>query len=177
MEKLRCVDLLIQLNQVWKMENGNWNAALFMALTMPDICGAIAYPNLKYSGERYRRWFADNLEVVYTRNVGDEVVVFMAASDCWALRCSLLHAGSLDISAEKSREILSKFVFTTKNFHRIYTGDVLTLNVEQFCSEVCTAVDGWYKSCRTQEQVVSSISNIISIQDEMFSPIPGVYID
>ena len=35
------------------LENENWYAALFIALTLPDICGKIQYPYLNSSEKRY----------------------------------------------------------------------------------------------------------------------------
>lgn len=42
----------------------NWFGALFMALAMPDICGALETPTVK-TGARYRRWFNENLKHKY----------------------------------------------------------------------------------------------------------------
>ncbi|WP_210510186.1 hypothetical protein [Pantoea ananatis] len=42
----------------------NWFGALFMALAMPDICGALETPEVR-NGVRYRRWFDENLKSKY----------------------------------------------------------------------------------------------------------------
>ena len=38
------------------LNKGNSLAALITALTIPDICGKVLYPQSK-SGERYKKWF------------------------------------------------------------------------------------------------------------------------
>ena len=44
----------------------NWFSALFMALTMPDICGALEYGSNIPVGTRYSRWFDNYLKTVYS---------------------------------------------------------------------------------------------------------------
>ena len=65
------------------VEDKNWFAALFLALCMPDICGAIETPNDR-NGVRYTRWFNENL-ATYTQ--------MLSAKDVWYFRCSCLHQG------------------------------------------------------------------------------------
>lgn len=152
----------------------NWNAALFMALTLPDLCGAIAYPDIEHSGPRYKHWFNENLSDLNKTIIGGEEVVFLTASDCWALRCSLLHAGTADISEQRAQEVLNKFEFTTMGMHRIRTERILTLNVSMFCEEVCDAVEAWYEACKGDPRVQDRVSKILKIREKPFSPIPGV---
>ncbi len=101
----------------------------------------------------------------------------MTASECWALRCSLLHAGTDDISADQAHEVLNKFKFTTMSMHRIRISinsqSALTLNVEKFCEEVCCAVDSWYAPLVGDPRVEAMVTKMIKIEDMSFSPIPG----
>lgn len=84
------------------LEADNHLSALMIALTIPDICGKILYPNDK-CGERYRKWF--------DRYIGDyeqsplakkdekwAKMPYMSGEVCYKLRCSLLHSGSDDIA-------------------------------------------------------------------------------
>ncbi|WP_444932878.1 hypothetical protein [Microbulbifer sp. JTAC008] len=127
------------------LETENWYGALFMALTMPDICGKITYPEIEYSGPRYKEWFNANLSQINKSNIMGKEVVFLTASDCWALRCSLLHAGTDDITEQRAQEVLEKFEFTTLGMHRIHINNILTLNIKAFCNEVIQAVEAWYE--------------------------------
>ncbi|MBY7914642.1 hypothetical protein KW412_11210 [Vibrio fluvialis] len=145
-----------------------------MALTMPDICGKIAYPKVEHSGPRYKNWFNDNLAEVNKTNIMGKEVVFLTASDCWALRCSLLHAGTDDITEQRAQEVLDKFHFTTMGMHRIHVNKILTLNISEFCNEIIQAVEAWYEPIADEENVKNAISRIISIKIEPFSPVPGV---
>lgn len=38
------------------LDNGLYEAALALALTLPDICGQVEYSAIKKVGERYTKW-------------------------------------------------------------------------------------------------------------------------
>lgn len=156
------------------LEAENWYGALFMALTMPDICGKISLPAIEHSGPRYKNWFDANLAQINKTSIMGKEVVFLTSSDCWALRCSLLHAGTDDITEQRAREVLNKFEFTTLGMHRIHINNILTLNVTEFCNEIIYAVDAWYAPIANDPEVKDKISKMISIKTQPFSPIPGV---
>src|SRR5947207_12791542 len=61
---------------------GLYYLALFGALALPDICGAVASDNGRASGSKYKTWVRDN------------VPTHAAQADLiYGLRCSLLHQG------------------------------------------------------------------------------------
>ncbi|EMK6986055.1 hypothetical protein ACOJUY_001349 [Vibrio alginolyticus] len=151
------------------LETENWYGALFMALTLPDICGKIAYPEIEHSGPRYKKWFDNYLAEVNKTIIQGKETVFLTASDCWALRCSLLHTGADDITEQKAQDVLDKFIFTTMGMHRIKTDKILTLDVVKFCEEICEAVDSWYGPLVDDPLVRQSRDTIISIKTGPFS--------
>ena len=81
--------------------------ALFMALSLPDLCGKTKWVELsKNSGchERYARWFNEYVDyelnpLKYHFPDSGESISF-GAEECYKLRCSLLHAGETDIGEE-----------------------------------------------------------------------------
>lgn len=56
------------------------------ALTLPDVCGALGYPNGRASGPRYRHWWDANMPSGYADH--------MPGERAYAFRNSLLHQGS-----------------------------------------------------------------------------------
>lgn len=81
--------------------------ALFMALSLPDLCGKDKWNELSQNymcHERYTRWF--NKYVDYELNPlkyhfpNSEPVMSFGAEECYKLRCALLHAGDTDIGTE-----------------------------------------------------------------------------
>ncbi len=158
------------------IESGNWYAALFLALTMPDICSKLETPTSGSSGVRYKAWFDKFLSGTYTRNIMGNDTIFMSSGDCWALRCSLLHEGSDDIGEQSARETLARFHFTTLGSHRIRIENVLVLNTANFCEEMCQAVESWIIAVAALPEVQERIAAMIEVKTETFSPHNGIRI-
>src|SRR3990167_1640695 len=102
------------------VQDGNFFGALFVALAMPDICGALEEPD-RGVGERYRSWFQRYLRAKYdpatqlefvtatlpqaldlppeaktTLNVPFNSQLAFTADDCYRCRCKCLHEGVLE---------------------------------------------------------------------------------
>lgn len=83
------------------IEGENWQSALAMSLTLPDICGKIKYSG-KSSGLRYKKWFEDHCEQKYlkkrtrlTKSYSNKA--YFTGEMCWKLRNAFLHEGANDI--------------------------------------------------------------------------------
>lgn len=126
------------------LKEKNWNAALFIALTLPDICSRLEADDNKANGERYALWFDKYLKKVNTMSFGAVHHVFMTGDDCYVLRCSMLHQGFSDVSHQRRKGVLDRFYFTSMAMHRIQISNMLHLNVEQFCLEMVSAVEEWF---------------------------------
>ena len=74
-----------------------YEAALALALTLPDICGQVELPNGK-AGERYRNWIDNyvDADVLYDKSFGSDFIP-LSSNDIYKLRCSFLHSGDDDI--------------------------------------------------------------------------------
>ena len=156
------------------IQSENWYAAIFLALTMPDICSKLETPTSGSSGPRYKAWFDKFLAGTYTSNIMGRESIFMTSGDCWALRCSLLHEGSDDIGQQNARETLARFHFTTLGSHRIRIDNVLVLNTANFCEEMCQAVESWLIAVATKPEVQERIATMIEVKTGAFSPSFGV---
>lgn len=115
------------------IDKENWYAALFVALTIPDIFGNIDKPNSSV-GKRYIEWYNT---YVKTNNS------FLTGANCYALRCAALHEGKQNISgqyAKDSDDILNdfEFIFPLKGImiHNNRKGDKLQLQVDKICEEI-----------------------------------------
>lgn len=134
------------------LDEQNWYAALSLALMMPDICGKIDQPS-EASSKRYMTWVNKWFVPKYTSYVGTErrEHVFLNEKDCYALRCSYLHAGSENITSEKIRKALEDFHFCepSKNgsvVHRNQVNNTLQLQVDIFCRDMTSSVDSWLET-------------------------------
>ena len=119
------------------LDNENWYAALFIALSLPDICGKIDNPEEKGSKKRYVAWFEKYIEPKYKydslqESTREDVLgvtkgqilgtlpdsqenpeILLTGSDCYALRCAFLHEGNEDISGQTAQERINSFQFIT----------------------------------------------------------------
>jgi len=155
------------------LDTNNWYGALYLSLTMPDICGNISYPNSK-TRERYELWFNKYLSKFYKyfNRVSQTEVVFLTASDCYALRCSALHEGVDNI---KVKDVIARFSFSTLSSHCNLFNNVLCLNVTHFCEDVIKAMEEWDKENENDVLTKTKIQNLLTIHEEPYSPLQGVW--
>lgn len=89
--------------------------ALALALTLPDICSQIEYPNEKNVGYRYRNWYNNHVHkheafhcTLNTQSISndsscqsmEEMLHKFNGYACYKLRCLLLHQGEAAINGE-----------------------------------------------------------------------------
>lgn len=167
----------------------NWQAALTIALTLPDVCGGLETPGAFNSKDRAIRWLNENRLHQYTMHTSamvphhpmppvlkqrtdEETIrlyieailrrkeekkqqqgvtyktkIFFGGSDCYALRCALLHEGSTNTERQRAREALEDFQFVVHTgkvrCHGNLSKTVLQLDLEIFCNQMADAVDTW----------------------------------
>ena len=124
-----------------------------VALALPDICAKLENPAEKGTQKRYVDWFNRFLAAPYEKVVGGQPHTFLSGVDLYALRCAYLHEGNFDISAQRAREILKSYVFVSTPpgivVHRNHINNVLQLQVDILCEEVCVAVEAWMALSRS----------------------------
>ena len=145
------------------LEQKNYYGALFMSLTLPDICAALK--DGKTSGNKYASWFNANLS---------KYKGYLSGNDCYALRCALLHQGTDDITSQRVHEVLEHFVFLTDGAHKILVKDgvidgkkdsFLQLNVQEFCKDICIAVEKWLESVKEDVEIQERLKDTIEIHE------------
>ncbi len=129
---------------------GNWYAALAMTLALPDICSGIENPTAA-SSKRYAAWFDAHVGERYVVMLGPERErkVFLSGGDCYALRCAFLHEGGDVTALQQARVALDRFHFCEPapgwRIHNNMSQGALQVQVDIFCSDVCTGVEAWLK--------------------------------
>ena len=152
----------------------NWYGALFIVLTLPDICGKIEYPS-KCSTQRYKDWFERYLEPHYTKQVGSPAMgmvhKFLSGSDCYAIRCALLHEGTDEIVEQRAQESLDRFHFTEPPqsgcIHFNKSGKALQLQVDKFASEMIQAIRSWLSEISCDNQKQERLSKLMKVYKEV----------
>lgn len=145
------------------LRSQNWFGALFLALAMPDICGALESPTDQV-GARYRSWFDRYLS-------RDYVPALFSAHDCYYLRCAALHQGLTEHPKAQSKQVvfitppLGGHVFHS-NFIESPDGSfVLQLQIDVFCEQICSAVERWKQDVAGNAEVQARITELLEFQD------------
>lgn len=127
-------NLLKQIQQ--GLEVNLYYLSLFVALSMPDICGAIESQNGEATGKKYEDWFNEYVSPKYNN--------FLSGADCYKFRCSLLHQGSSQHSnSNYSRVFFVEPSATTNVFHNNIMNDALNIDVRIFCQDIIDGVNQW----------------------------------
>jgi hypothetical protein len=103
---------------------------------------------------------------LYSTGTGERKHVFLHAEDAYALRCAFLHEGRSDIEEQRARKALSNFRFVAAPagtiIHCNLSNDVLQLQVDIFCEDICRAASEWVGRL-TKEQVYPPMLEIEKI--------------
>ncbi|PAA25955.1 hypothetical protein [Pseudomonas fragi] len=132
-------ELLDQLDQV--ADKGLCYVALFTALTIPDMCGALESADGKASGAKYKAWFDKWVAKDYT--VGPERTPSLSGETCYAYRCGLLHQGRNMHEKLGYSRIL--FVEPGNGFvmHNNVINDALNIDIPSFVKGITGAARKW----------------------------------
>jgi len=158
------------------LESRNWYAALFMALVIPDISGALEHPNEK-SGVRYINWYNKYMLPKYSSVMGplQELHVFLSGDDCYALRCSLLHEGTADIEKQRNSKILESVHFNEPSdkggmLHCNQSKNVLQLQVDIFCNDFIGGAHQWLSDVQGDAGIQARMQLLSEIHPAFYFP-------
>ncbi len=129
-----------------------YEGALALALTLPDICGQIAYPDDKV-GKRYEKWFEDYIPADYfSTPVPDFEVRTFDGEMCYQLRCHFFHSGSIDIAIDEKSQI-DVFEMDVSEGEQQLTGylyrmskkqRIIRIEVNYLCNCLCDRAEKFY---------------------------------
>jgi hypothetical protein len=149
------------------LENKNWYAALTLALTLPDICGRLEFPE-KSSSKRFIHWFNNYLVDKYTLKIRDYTHVFLSGEDAYALRCAYLHQGEVNIEDQWVQKALTEFLFIEPpengSMHCNQSNDLLQLQVDAFCRDICEGIEKWVEDVSSDQEIQKRAKKLLTIQ-------------
>lgn len=133
-------DLLDQVHAA--VTSGHYYLSLYPALCLPGICGAMESENGWDTREKYISWYDEWVARKFPHPLGGGSA--LEGKECYDLRCSLLHQGTL----EQRDNRYSRIIFCEPNeHHRIahlnIIGDVLNLDVSVFIVNMLNGVVAW----------------------------------
>jgi hypothetical protein len=161
------------------LSEGNLFASVAIALTLPDVLGSES--GVRSVGQRYRRWFDQWAAPKFLDKDGN---AYLTASDCYDLRCRLLHEGKAYLGSEQSRPV-HEVQFFSDDLERDHmridislypTKRILLLRAREFSERLFQSVDEyeaqfsphgrlkrWEKGLRVLDQ--SAFDNEYGLQD------------
>jgi hypothetical protein len=148
------------------VEAGAYHSALALALTIPDICGAIEYPTEPAANRRYRNWFDAWCQLIQST---------MGAADCWALRCSYLHLAREEFAGDAAAyAALSRIQFTVGKDQGGWLSRAIPakpgekpavqLPVENFCRDMATSADAWRRSRAGDARTCAELHQLLELR-------------
>ncbi|MBF0680833.1 MAG: hypothetical protein IR164_18055 [Devosia sp.] len=150
---------------------GSPYSALAIVLMLPDICGNVDFPNAG-SQSRYVRWCDANLADDFGPYGGDAEGM-IASGDLYALRCSMLHQASGDVSVQRAKEKWSKVQVTTELEGSLPVSlasynDQIWVSVEFLTDCICRGVEAWLTEARNDPARVAILADMLTIRPSPF---------
>lgn len=150
--------------------DGRWQSALALALTLPDICGGIAFPDIvkhyrdgrvmhdrqkkpiRDVGAQYTKWFDEFASQFFKINAEDERP-YICGERCWQLRCEYLHQNKGFQNDEEDASDLrfhlgvncGSSVCQMRNGTVQDSDNDIRIDIEQFCLRMCQAARNYYE--------------------------------
>lgn len=161
--------------------------ALALALTIPDICGKVEYPDL-YTGRRYIEWFDKHARSYFSFSNSTTSWInnsklqnsYFTGEMCYKLRCAFLHSGNEQIPSDTMGEVKDdaweyeyKFRLSLDRTSVGETWDntktskrrTITIDVRELCKAICYAAQEYYDEVNDPEKFAPSNCNIEIIPD------------
>ena len=145
--------------------------ALFAALCVPDICGALSSSNGEASKKKftdwYQKWYAPLRTIgnpysgPFSFKADPQHRPALDASECYDFRCGMLHQGRTQNRRlkEKGRKIV--FVepgAANAGMHDVQIGGIVCIDLVPFCYAMHFAYQNWLQSSRGERNVTKNLS-------------------
>ena len=155
------------LNQIRAANDaGLYYVALFSALAVPDICGAIETQDGAATGQKYKACFDRWVAPKYSFHGGTTIT----GEVCYYYRCAALHQGR----ATHPRMQYSRIVFVEPNprfiMHNNVMNDALNIDVKAFCEDIISACEAWLTAAAADPTVQSNLASSMQRYPQGLSP-------
>lgn len=143
------------------LENELYFVALGSVLTLPDICGKVAYPDELSSRKRYISWYDEEIGKYEKSPEDKENMPYLSGDVIYSLRCSLLHEGNPNVNSDSLKtdlpidhfslviEKIKPFDMYSDSSSIANFGDKnireYSMNVRRVCMILCNVAESFYK--------------------------------
>lgn len=153
------------------LQSGLYMIALQSTLTLPDICGALEYPN-QGVGKRYKAWYT----YYYKEYVlGVELMEpCLTADECYLFRCSFVHQASNKNEKLKFDKIVFFDPTCGSSVHNVtgINGDekILFISLETFCKSMVHSVRLWLNTALKKRLIKTEYDKLPKYHQEGIPP-------
>jgi hypothetical protein len=148
------------------IEAENWPAALCLALSLPEMAGAVERPEAEPQ-QRYMDWFNDWVGHKYRTHLLVGQQTFLSGADCYGLRCALLYQGQ-DLpegTRQYVTKIFDRFKFTlSAEDHCSHKSRSLHLHVGGFCRDFMAGGEAWLKAISKDPEKTARLGRTLKIE-------------
>jgi len=150
--------------------------AVVMALTIPDIAGAVDSGTTVKSNQRYREWLESNFFAANETYLEHGI----DAHCIYAVRCKLLHEASSDPSSAEAAKFsenarvktLVAFYCVPRGMYHLITlrdagGSRTILDGRRFCEEIVSAAEAWLASKSNDAAALALIQSMVDVRMEV----------
>ncbi len=159
----------------WNLADQRWQSALALALTLPDICGSIAFPEIvrkrwdgqvlldrqnnpaRDVGSQYIRWF-DGFAAPFFKVYQNDEAPYISGERCWQLRCEYLHQNKGFSNEERGYQVrfhlginCGTSVCQLEPSSRSNDNMDIRIDIEQFCLRMCQAARAYYEQTHMEK--------------------------
>jgi len=170
------------------IQNNCLRCALGMALTLPDICAHVEYPNENSSDKRYIDWCEKYLfnQGFYPTHVVDnskppeqwEKVREIEPKMCYKLRCAFLHSGNLELNQRKNDNYpIFDLKITSEKEEGIYIDSIMSIDQNKLIRKtvdcrlltrvLCNAAKEYYNNSTKKDHFINHHINIVNVDNKV----------
>jgi hypothetical protein len=152
--------------------------SLFVALCIPDICGALESENGEAHKDKYLKWNKEYLINVRPEKYGNQ----LSAEHIYYFRCAILHQGRTkhDSKIEYKRILFIEPGIKTgiDSIHCCIVGSSgqdksLLINLTQFCADIINGAKTWLNNNANNQNYLKNYEKLIKRYPNGISPVFG----
>ncbi|SUC35803.1 Uncharacterised protein [Providencia rustigianii] len=144
------------------LKNGDYYIAIFMCLTLPDICAALESKDGEASGKKFKDWF--------DKYVSDKYYGMLSGDTCYRLRCGTLHQGKAMHAKLGYERIIFTPTINGNVFHCNVLNDALNLDINTFSHDIIDGVATWMNDMKNNEFFVENFKSFLKIYPNGLPP-------
>lgn len=141
--------------------------AVVTAVTIPDVCAALASPDGESTGAKYKAWYSDNV---------GKTLTWFTEVDCYKFRCGGVHQGRFghkDMQYDRTIFLLPGPVTMMQGLSKGNGGSAESAymySAVEFCQVFVKAARDWLKANADNATVKANMAHLVELRPEGLSP-------